>query len=64
MWGGPPHTDIFDPKPEAGNDYCGPLNAPIATNVRGIRIGELMPLLAKQADKYSLIRSMTHGECP
>jgi len=61
MWGGPAHIDTFDPKPEAGNDYCGPLNSPIATNVRGIRIGELMPLLAKQADKYSLIRSMTHG---
>jgi hypothetical protein len=61
MWGGPAHIDTFDPKPEAGSDYCGPLNAPIQTNVRGIRIGELMPLLAKQADKYSLIRSMTHG---
>jgi hypothetical protein len=27
----------------------------------GIRICELLPLLAKQADKYSIIRSMTHG---
>ena len=61
MWGGPPHTDIFDPKPEAGYDYCGPLKSPIETNVSGIRICELLPLLAKQADKYSLIRSMTHG---
>jgi hypothetical protein len=61
MWGGPAHLDTFDPKPEAGNDYSGPLNKPIATNVDGIRIGELMPLLAKQADKYSIIRSMTHG---
>jgi len=61
MWGGPPHLDTFDPKPEAGSDYCGPLNSPIATNVGGIRIGELLPLLAKQADKYALIRSMTHG---
>jgi len=60
--GGPPHLDSFDPKPDAGNDYCGPLNNPIATNVDGIRIGELLPLLAKQADKYSLIRSMTHGD--
>src|SRR3989337_2519576 len=25
MWGGPSHLDTFDPKPEAGNDYCGPL---------------------------------------
>jgi hypothetical protein len=61
LWGGPSHLDTFDPKPEAGEDYCGPLNKPIATNVNGIRIGELLPLLAKQADKYSIIRSMTHG---
>ena len=61
MWGGPSHLDIFDPKPEAGYDYCGPLKSPITTNVAGIRIGELLPTLAKVADKYSLIRSMTHG---
>ena len=61
MWGGPSHLDTWDPKPEAGNDYCGPLNKPIATNLDGVRICELMPLLAKQADKYAIIRSMTHG---
>ena len=61
MWGGPSHLDTFDPKPEAGYNYCGPLNKPIHTNVDGIMIGELLPLLAKQADKYSIIRSMTHG---
>jgi len=61
MWGGPSHLDTFDPKPDAGRDYCGPLTKPIATNVDGIRIGELLPMLAKQADKYSIIRSMTHG---
>jgi Protein of unknown function (DUF1501) len=61
MWGGPAHVDTFDPKPEAGSDYSGPLNHPIATNVAGVRISELLPLLAKQADKYSIVRSMTHG---
>jgi len=61
MWGGPSHLDTFDPKPEAGSDYCGPLDKPIATNVDGVRICELLPLLAKQGDKYSIIRSMTHG---
>jgi hypothetical protein len=61
MWGGPSHLDTFDPKPGAGYDYCGPLNKPIPTNVDGIQIGELLPLLARQADKYSIIRSMTHG---
>ncbi len=61
MWGGPSHLDTFDPKPEAGPDYHGPLGPPIATSVDGIRIGELLPLLARQADKYAIIRSMTHG---
>ncbi|MHC4919081.1 MAG: DUF1501 domain-containing protein, partial [Planctomycetota bacterium] len=53
--------DTFDPKPQAGNDYSGPLDKPIATNVDGIQIGELLPKLAKQADKYAILRSMTHG---
>ncbi|MFZ4395844.1 MAG: DUF1501 domain-containing protein [Kiritimatiellia bacterium] len=61
MWGGPSHLDTFDPKPEAGNDYHGPLGKTIETNVPGIRIGELLPLLAQQADKFAIIRSMTHG---
>jgi hypothetical protein len=61
MWGGPAHLDTFDPKPDAGYDYCGPFNKPISTNVEGIKIGEMLPLLAQQADKYSIIRSMTHG---
>ncbi len=61
MWGGPSHLDTFDPKPEAGADYCGPFRSPIPTNVDGIRVCELLPLLAQQADKYSIVRSMTHG---
>jgi len=61
MWGGPCHLDTFDPKPEAGRDYCGPLDKPVETNVKGIRICQLLPKLARQADKYSIIRSMTHG---
>jgi hypothetical protein len=60
MWGGPCHLDTFDPKPETGKDYCGPLDKPIPTNVDGVRICQLLPNLAKQADKYSIIRSMTH----
>ncbi len=61
MWGGPPHTDTFDPKPDAGSDYTGPLTGALETNVSGIRIGSLLTELAKVADKYSIIRSMTHG---
>jgi len=61
MWGGPAHLDTFDPKPGAGISYTGPLDRPIDTNVPGIRIGQLLPLLAKQADKYAILRGMTHG---
>ncbi len=61
MWGGPSHLDTFDPKPNAGSAYTGPLNTTQATNVPGIEIGQLFPRLARQADKYSIVRSMTHG---
>jgi len=61
MWGGPSHLDTFDPKPGAGVDFCGPFMSPIKTNVSGIVINELMPELARIADKYSIIRGMTHG---
>ena len=61
LGGGPSHLDTFDPKPEAGKDYCGPLDTPLETNIDGIRICQLLPLLAQQADKYALIRSLTHG---
>jgi uncharacterized protein (DUF1501 family) len=61
LWGGPCHLDTFDPKPDAGEEYSGPLRSPVATNVGGIQIGELLPQLAQQADKYALIRSMSHG---
>ncbi|MHC4516652.1 MAG: DUF1501 domain-containing protein [Planctomycetota bacterium] len=60
MWGGPSHLDTFDPKPDAGYAYCGPFNKVIPTNVDGIQVNPLLPLLAKQADKFSIIRSMTH----
>lgn len=61
LGGGPSHIDTFDPKPDAGSNYCGPLSQPIATADRSVFISELMPLLAKQFNNYSIIRSMTHG---
>jgi len=61
MWGGPSHLDTFDPKPNAGPDYCGPFDKAIPTNVAGIQVSAQLPLLAKQAEKYAIIRSMTHG---
>lgn len=61
LWGGMSHIDTWDPKPEAGRDYMGEFAQVIPTNVDGIQLDALFPELAKQADKFSLIRSMTHG---
>ena len=61
LWGGMSHNDTWDPKPEAGREYMGEFMDTVDTNVDGIRLGGLFPELAQQADKYSLIRSMTHG---
>ncbi|MDO4575613.1 MAG: DUF1501 domain-containing protein [Planctomycetia bacterium] len=60
MWGGPSHLETFDPKPEAGKDYCGAWDAPLETNVPGIRISQSLPQLATCADLYSIVRSVTH----
>ncbi len=58
--GGPSHTDTFDPKPNAGRDIYGTYKKPIATNCPKLEINENLKKLATIADKYSIIRSMTH----
>jgi hypothetical protein len=55
--GGPSHLDTFDLKPEAPAEIRGELS-PIATNVPGLEICELMPRLARMADKLAIIRSL------
>ena len=59
LWGGMSHNDTWDPKPNSGPDYMGDVKA-IPTNVDGIQLSQWFPAMAKQADKFSLIRSMTH----
>jgi hypothetical protein len=59
MSGGPSHIDTWDPKPDAPEDYRGPFKA-IETNVKGIFINEHLPLMAQQADKFSIVRGFTH----
>jgi hypothetical protein len=60
LWldGGPSHLETFDLKPVAPSEVRGPFR-PIATNVPGIQICELMPRTAQLADKLAIIRSMT-----
>ncbi|MFM2095568.1 MAG: hypothetical protein RIS70_2692 [Planctomycetota bacterium] len=57
--GGASHLETFDPKPDSPSEFRGPYE-PIATNVPGIEIGELLPRLARIADKYTLVRSLAH----
>src|SRR5689334_4335938 len=59
LWGGMSHIDTWDPKPDAGSDYMGELVKPVSTNA-GFQLDGIFPELAKQADNFSVIRSMTH----
>lgn len=61
MAGGPSHVDTWDPKPKAGADIHGPFDA-IKTNAPGMIISEHLPKMAKVADKFSVIRSISHGD--
>lgn len=59
LQGGPSHIDIWDPKPDAPSNIRGEFK-PIKTNVPGIWLSEVMPQLAKQMDKATLIRSVSY----
>src|SRR5688500_5899400 len=59
QYGGLSQLESWDPKPEPPAELRGPYK-PIATAVPGFRVGELMPQLARRADRYAVIRSMTH----
>jgi hypothetical protein len=59
QYGGASHLDSWDLKPDAPAEIRGPYH-PIATSVPGVRIGELLPRLARLADRYCLVRSMSH----
>src|SRR6188768_963304 len=57
--GGPSHMDTFDLKPNASAEFRGQFN-PIKTNVEGIEISEHLPKLAQCADKYAILRGVSH----
>jgi hypothetical protein len=59
--GGLGQHDSFDMKPEAAEQIRGEFK-PISTSVPGIQICEHLPLLAARADRYAIVRSMSHPE--
>jgi uncharacterized protein (DUF1501 family) len=60
LGGGISHLDSFDPKPDAPADIRGKYR-PINTNVPGLTIGEMLPLMAKVMDRVTLVRSASHN---
>ncbi|WP_029630317.1 DUF1501 domain-containing protein [Zavarzinella formosa] len=55
--GGLSHQDTFDLKPNAPAEVRGEFK-PINTNVPGIQVGELLPMMSRCADKMTLVRSI------
>ena len=55
--GGCSHVDTYDPKPDIGSEYRGPFKT-IPTNVPGLHFTELLPMQARIADKFTVLRSM------
>lgn len=60
-WGGPSQLDTLDPKPEAPAEVRGEFDT-IATRVPGLRFSEHFPRLANLADRYAVVRSLTHDD--
>ena len=57
--GGPTHMDTFDLKPDAPDTHRGEFKE-IKTNVPGVRFCEHLPKLAKVADKFAILRGVSH----
>ncbi|MCI0640133.1 MAG: DUF1501 domain-containing protein [Gemmataceae bacterium] len=61
LFGAPAHQDIWDLKPNAPSEYRGEFQ-PIASNVPGIQVGEHIPRLAQLANRYAIVRSVSHPD--
>jgi hypothetical protein len=59
QWGGPSHIDMFDRKPDAPEEYRGPLKG-ISSAIPGVEVCENIPEVGKRLDRFTIIRSMTH----
>jgi hypothetical protein len=60
MTGGPAQQETFDPKPDAPEGTRGEFR-PIATRVPGIQVCEHLPMLARLAHRYAILRSVWHN---
>jgi hypothetical protein len=61
LWGGPGQQDLWDPKPEAPSAVRSEF-PPISTSVPGVQVSDQLPHLARQAERYTIVRSVTHRD--
>jgi hypothetical protein len=61
LFGAPAHQDVWDLKPDAPREVRGEFR-PVATSVAGIRVGEHIPLVARQAHRLAIVRSVSHPD--
>src|SRR5437870_8959899 len=59
--GGPTHYESFDPKPDAPKEIRGEFK-PISTSIPGVQFSEIIPKLAKAANKLTIVRSICHKD--
>ncbi len=59
--GGQSQLETWDPKPSAPAEVRGAFGSQ-PTAIPGVRICEHLPRLAKLADRYTIVRSMTHDD--
>ncbi len=59
--GGPSQLEMWDPKPEAPAEVRGEFG-PIGTKISGVAIGEHMPKLAGQLNRWTIVRTLAHQE--
>jgi hypothetical protein len=61
MRGGPSHIDMWDPKPGAPVEFRGEFGT-MPTKVPGITLTDMLPMCANVMDKWSIVRSLHHGD--
>lgn len=59
--GGPSQLDTWDPKPEAAAEIRGEFST-ISTRIPGVAVCEHLPLFARQADRWAVVRTLAHRE--
>lgn len=59
LWGSPSQLETFDPKPDAPEEIRGEFKS-IPSAIPGVRVGEILPRLARRLDRLTILRTLTH----